>query len=55
MGFKDMTSFNVALLAKQGCRLINYPDSLVAKVIKAKDYPVSNLHNKPLGHLPSYT
>lgn len=55
MGFRDMASFNVALLAKQWWRLINYSDSLFAQVIKTKYYPDSDFLNAPLGHMPSYT
>lgn len=36
VGFRDMSSFNQALIAKQGRRLIQYPDSLTAKVMKAR-------------------
>jgi hypothetical protein len=39
LGFKNLRAFNEALLAKQGWRLINYPNSLVAQVLKAKYYP----------------
>ncbi|KAA3468407.1 Ribonuclease H-like superfamily protein [Gossypium australe] len=42
LGFRNLANFNVALLAKQGWHLINYPDSLLAKVLKAKYYPKSN-------------
>jgi hypothetical protein len=39
MGFKNLRAFNEALLAKQGWRLITNPQSLVARMFKAKYYP----------------
>ena len=39
MGFRDLHSFNLAMLAKQVRILIDNPDSLCAKVLKAKYYP----------------
>jgi hypothetical protein len=42
MGFRDMAAFNVALLGKQGWRLIISPDSLCARVLRARYY-----HDKP--------
>jgi hypothetical protein len=38
MGFRDIHSFNLAMLAKQVWRLIQEPDSLCAKVLRAKYY-----------------
>ncbi|KAA3453673.1 reverse transcriptase [Gossypium australe] len=55
IGFRNLANFNVALLAKQDWRLINYPDSLLAKVLKAKYYPKSNFAEARLGNLPSLT
>jgi hypothetical protein len=39
MGFRDFQSFNLAMLAKQGWRLISNPDSLCAQILRAKYYP----------------
>ncbi|KAA3458125.1 reverse transcriptase [Gossypium australe] len=55
IGFQNLADFNVALLAKQGWRLINYPDSLLARTLKAKYYPNSNFSEARLGNLHSLT
>jgi hypothetical protein len=38
MGFRDMRSFNLAMLGKQGLRLITRPNSLCARVLKGCYY-----------------
>jgi hypothetical protein len=43
MGFRDLHLFNQAVLARQAWRLIAYPDSLCARVLKAKYYPNGEL------------
>jgi hypothetical protein len=43
MGFRDFHSFNLAMLSKQIWRLICDPDSLCAKVLRAKYYPHGNI------------
>ncbi|KAJ0075170.1 hypothetical protein Patl1_34400 [Pistacia atlantica] len=42
LGFKDFELFNLAMLAKQGWRLLHYPNSLAARVLSAKYYPDGN-------------
>lgn len=39
MGFRDLPLFNVAMLGKQGWRLLTHPDSLCARVMKGRYYP----------------
>ena len=55
LGFRDLYSFNLAMLAKQGWRLIKDEDSLVARVLKAKHYPRGNFMIAQLGSNPSGT
>lgn len=43
MGFHDLHSFNLAILAKQVWRLIDEPESLCARVLRAKYYPSGDI------------
>lgn len=43
LGFRDMQTFNQALLARQAWRLIDKPDSLCARLLRAKYYPNGSL------------
>ncbi|KAA3466902.1 reverse transcriptase [Gossypium australe] len=49
-----MAHFNIPLLVKQGLRLLNFPDSLVAQVFKAKYFPENNFLDSCLGNSCSY-
>jgi hypothetical protein len=39
MSFREVENFNLAMLGKQGWRLMSNPDSLCAKVLKGKYFP----------------
>ena len=54
MGFRNLQAFNLAMLAKQGWRLISNPHFLVAHIYKAKYYPHGFVLNSKLGCNPSY-
>lgn len=43
LGFRDLQLFNQALLGRQAWRLIEKPNSLCARVLKAKYYPNGSL------------
>jgi hypothetical protein len=54
MGFRDLHAFNMALLAKQGWRLLHNPNSMLYRLYKAKYFPTGNLFQAKIGHNPSY-
>ena len=54
LDFRDIECFNQALLAKQGWRLVQQPNSLVGKIIKEKYYPHGTFLQSNLGFRPSY-
>lgn len=49
-GFRQLDKFNVALLAKQGWRLLCNPTSLVARVLKSKYYANKDFMECELGN-----
>jgi hypothetical protein len=53
LSFRDIELFNLALLARQGWRMLQNPDSLSARVLKARYYPSSDLLHAELGSSPS--
>ncbi|XP_073015297.1 uncharacterized mitochondrial protein AtMg00310-like [Primulina eburnea] len=54
MWFRNLKSFNLAMLGKQAWNLIAKPDSLMTRVLKAKYFPNSNFLDASLGHNPSF-
>jgi hypothetical protein len=43
MGFKDIKKFSLAMLGKQGWRLMTNPTSVCAQVLKGKYYPTGGM------------
>lgn len=54
MGFRKLRNFNIALVGKQGWRLITNENSLVSKIYKARYYPNSSFLSATVGKNPSY-
>lgn len=54
LGFKDLSQFNIALLAKQSWRMLQEPTSLLHRVLKAKYFPKSSLLEASLKSRPSH-
>lgn len=54
LGFKSLSMFNMALLAKQGCRIVNNENSLLHRVFRAKYFSNSLLFEANLGSNPSF-
>uniref|UniRef100_A0A803PZ98 Reverse transcriptase domain-containing protein n=1 Tax=Cannabis sativa TaxID=3483 RepID=A0A803PZ98_CANSA len=53
MGFRDLEDFNQSLLAKQGWKLIQNLDCLLAKVLKALYFPSESFFEATQGHYGS--
>ncbi|CAL1374304.1 unnamed protein product [Linum trigynum] len=54
MGFRDMKGFNLALLAKQLWNLYQRPESLIARILRAKYHKRSSILEANVGHNPSF-
>jgi hypothetical protein len=53
--FRDLQPFNLAMLAKQVWRLLHEPESLYARVLRARYYPDGKLLNARMKAGSSYT
>ena len=54
MGFRNLQAFNLTMLANQGWRLLSNPQSLIARIYKARYYPNGDVLNSKFGCNPSY-
>jgi len=54
MGFKDLSAFNLAMLAKQGWKFLTEPNSLVSRIFKARYFPSKSYLAATIGHNPSF-
>ncbi|KAH9666707.1 reverse transcriptase domain-containing protein [Citrus sinensis] len=54
IGFKHIHNFNVAMLGRQGWRLITNPSSLVGRLFKARYYPNADFTQAKMGSNPSF-
>lgn len=54
MGFRDLRTFNLAMLAKQGWHLQQGRNSLFYRVFKTKYFPDEDFINAKKGHHPSF-
>ena len=53
LGFRNMLKFNLALLGKEGWRLLKSPESLTGRILKGKYYPHGGFMDAKLGYRPS--
>ncbi|XP_075669906.1 putative mitochondrial protein AtMg00310 [Castanea sativa] len=55
MGFRNLRAFNQAMLPKQAWRILSNPTSLVARDLRSKYFPTSDVLSAKLGCSPSYS
>jgi hypothetical protein len=55
MGFRDLQTFNMAMLAKQCWRLLERPESLCSRILRARYYPKGDLLKVKLKSGSSFT
>ncbi|XP_012837512.1 PREDICTED: uncharacterized protein LOC105958055 [Erythranthe guttata] len=55
MGFRDLRSFNLALVTKQAWRILSNPNLLLSKIMAARYFPHGNFRDAGIGYRPSTT
>lgn len=55
LGFRELSKFYIALLAKECWRILFHPNCLLAKILKARYFSHSNFMSASLGSYPSLT
>ncbi|XP_061999404.1 uncharacterized protein LOC133716758 [Rosa rugosa] len=55
LGFRSLSNFNSALLAKQAWRVLCNPNSLIARIYKARYFPTESFWTVDLHPSPSYS
>lgn len=54
LGFRNLEAYNLAMLAKQGWKLITTPNTLSSRILKAKYFPNKDFMETSLGSNPSF-
>lgn len=55
LGFRDLKSFNMALIAKQGLHVLQKPNSLLVRVFKGKYFSNTSFLNVSQGKWASWS
>ncbi|KAK4402962.1 hypothetical protein Sango_1036900 [Sesamum angolense] len=55
LGFKDLRTFNLAMLAKQGWRIFKNPNLLLSRILKARYFSRGEFFDAKVGCNASYT
>lgn len=55
LNFRNLEAFNLAMIGKQGWKLLSDPNSLLSRVLKARYFPRKGFLEVGLGHNPSFT
>jgi len=55
MSFKDLSTFNLAMLDKQGWKFQTDPESIVSRIFKYRYFPTKSSLTANSGHNPSYS
>ncbi|KAL0409532.1 UNVERIFIED_CONTAM: putative ribonuclease H protein [Sesamum radiatum] len=55
LGFRKMQTFNIAMLAKQGWRIMTNPQLLISRILKARYFPNNDFLHAKIGYTSSFT